>query len=113
MSTKANVHLGLQCPQLSGFEFKNISIYSEGYDHHAKLKEAADKSQLITDLNILKTIPQLDDSGRQTLNPLKQGVTLQSKNIFVDILDFVFEQNKELLYTLVCLISDFNVKFYN
>ena len=47
----------------------------------------------------------LDDAIRNTKNPLKQGLPLSSDNIFIDIINFAMEHNKEILYTILCLTS--------
>ena len=63
------------------------------------------KSKLISDLNIPDAVSSLDNAVRNSSNPLKQGLPLKSKNIFIDVIDFAMEHNKELLYTILCLTT--------
>ena len=62
-------------------------------------------SDLIADLNIAKTVSDLDDAFRDPSNPLRQGLPLTSKTIFIDILKFGLTHNKELIYTILCLTT--------
>ena len=63
-------------------------------------------SNLVTALDITRTISSLDDSSRHPDNPLQQGLPLKSKNIFIDVCNFALAHNKELLYTILCLTTD-------
>ena len=63
-------------------------------------------SNLVSALDITRTISSLDDSSRRSDNPLQQGLPLKSKNIFIDVCNFALAHNKELLYTILCLTTD-------
>ena len=68
-------------------------------------------SKLIDNFNIAKTVSSLEDSFRIPSNPLRQGLPLTSKNIFIDIIRFGLTHNRELLYTILCLTADTRVEF--
>ena len=42
---------------------------------------------------------------------LHLGLPLKSKNIFVDVLNFALENNKDLLYTILCLTTTAGVEY--
>ena len=63
-------------------------------------------SKLIDNFNIAKTVSSLEDSFRIPSNPLRQGLPLTSKNIFIDIIRFGL-----VLYTILCLTADTRVEF--
>ena len=48
---------------------------------------------------------------RDPTNPLRQGLPLTSKNIFIDIVNFALTHNKELIFTILCLTTDTRVIF--
>ena len=52
-------------------------------------------------LYIQCSVSTLDDSRRNSLNPLSQGIPLKSQYIFVDVICFALEENKELLYAIL------------
>ena len=87
------------------------------YNHEEEFKIVANELQVlrtsnfISDLNIAKAVSSLDDSMRDSTNPLRQGLPLTSKNIFIDIVKFALNHNKELLYTILCLTTDTRLTF--
>ena len=96
--------------------YKRLTLYiyqlnSVEYDHEAQFKllarvlENLRKSSLITDLNIAKAVSELDDAFRKDSNPLRQDLPLKSQNIFIDCIKYVLENNKELIYTILCLTT--------
>ena len=62
-------------------------------------------SSHISTLNIQEAVSCLDDAYRDMSNPMKPDLPLTSKNIFIDIINFAMENNKDLLYTLLCLTT--------
>ena len=66
----------------------------------AKSLELLNKMEIPT-LDIQQSVSDLDDAVRNSDNPLKQGVPLQSNNIFVDVINFALENNRDLLYTIL------------
>ena len=59
----------------------------------AKSLELLNKMEIPT-LDIQQSVSDLDDAVRNSDNPLKQGVPLQSNNIFVDVINFALENNE-------------------
>ena len=59
-------------------------------------------SDSILNLDIGMSMSDFDEAMRNPKNPLKQGLPLSSKNIFIDILKFALEHNKDLIYTILC-----------
>ena len=81
---------------------------SDQYSHDEQFREMAiDLLQLrnsdsILNLDIGLSMSDFDEAVRDPKNPLKQGLPLSSKNIFIDILKFALEHNKDLIYTILC-----------
>merc|ERR1711954_90927 len=62
-------------------------------------------SSNINEVNINHMVSNLDDSLRSAANPLSQSLPLQSRNIFIDVIEFAIRENKELLFTILKLTT--------
>ena len=62
-------------------------------------------------LDIQKSVSDLDDARRKHINPLKQCLPLECKNIFIDILKFALQENKELIFTILQHITQQDREF--
>ena len=62
-------------------------------------------------LDISKSVSDFDDSANSPSNPLRQGLPLTSKNIFIDIIDYGIQNNKELIYTILKHITNPTTEF--
>ena len=76
------------------------------YVHHQEMEKCARELQSlfesnISEVNISQSVTNFDDAMSNPENPLLQGLPLKSKNIFVDIIRFALEHNKDLLYTIL------------
>ena len=92
--------------------FYIIQHNNNDFNHEQEFQTVANelfllrKSDLISDLNIAKAVSSLDDSSRKSTNPLRQGLPLTSRNLFIDIVKHGLSHNKELVYTILCLTTD-------
>ena len=76
------------------------------YEHSQRLRDVAKElknlsKENINELDIKYSVSALDDSRRNKLDPMAQGLPLKSKNIFVDIIQFAMKENRDLLFTIL------------
>ena len=69
--------------------FKQLHVFKELYERN------------VQNINVVKSVAKFDQAQRNEQNPLKQGLPLKSKNIFIDIIDFALKENIELIYTII------------
>ena len=65
----------------------------------------------ISVLDISRSVSELDDSANNPDNPLRQGLPLTSKNIFIDIINYAIHHNKQLIFTILKHITHPTTEF--
>ena len=61
--------------------------------------------------DVALSVSDFDDAMRNKNNPLSQNLPIKSKNIFIDIVRYAMEHNKELLQTIMRHTANYNTEF--